>query len=86
MVVLAGYKTVKEALINNADMFGERHAPLILQEVNQDNGTETKKKRTKVVVLCVTFRKTSSVKYSDFNLSSTERQGFYGPMEIRGKR
>lgn len=55
MVVLAGYKTVKEALINNADTFGERQAPLIIQEVNQDNGTE-KNKPTKVV-FSVKFRK-----------------------------
>lgn len=45
MVVLAGYKTVKEALINNADVFGERQAPLIIQEVHQHNGTEKKDKQ-----------------------------------------
>lgn len=55
VVVLAGYKTVKEALINNADTFGERQAPLIIQEVTQDNGTE--KKNQQKLFVCVTFRK-----------------------------
>ncbi|KAK2855892.1 hypothetical protein Q5P01_004627 [Channa striata] len=38
VVVLAGYKTVKEALINYADEFGERDPIRIAQEDNQGNG------------------------------------------------
>ncbi|XP_067338604.1 cytochrome P450 2K1-like isoform X2 [Channa argus] len=38
VVVLAGYKTVKEALMNCADEFGERHPILIAQEDNQGHG------------------------------------------------
>ncbi|KAG7232711.1 hypothetical protein INR49_008198 [Caranx melampygus] len=38
VVVLAGYRTVKEALVNYAEEFGERDATLILQEVSQGHG------------------------------------------------
>ncbi|KAK2855891.1 hypothetical protein Q5P01_004626 [Channa striata] len=38
VVVLAGYKTVKEALINYADEFGERDPIRIAQEDDQGNG------------------------------------------------
>ncbi|XP_076612268.1 cytochrome P450 2K1-like [Chaetodon auriga] len=38
VVVLAGYKTVKEALINYADEFGERDPLLIASEVSQGHG------------------------------------------------
>uniref|UniRef100_A0A8C2ZHQ0 Cytochrome P450 n=1 Tax=Cyclopterus lumpus TaxID=8103 RepID=A0A8C2ZHQ0_CYCLU len=34
VVVLAGYKTVKEALVNRADEFGERHAMQITHDYN----------------------------------------------------
>ena len=40
MVVLAGYKTVKEALVNHADEFGERDPMLIVDEFNQGHGKE----------------------------------------------
>ncbi|XP_028996278.1 cytochrome P450 2K1-like [Betta splendens] len=38
VVVLAGYKTLKEALVNHADEFGERDPPLIADEENQGHG------------------------------------------------
>uniref|UniRef100_UPI0037E7E9BF cytochrome P450 2K4-like isoform X2 n=1 Tax=Semicossyphus pulcher TaxID=241346 RepID=UPI0037E7E9BF len=38
VVVLAGYKTVKEALVNHADEFGERDPIQILHERNQGHG------------------------------------------------
>ncbi|XP_078130938.1 cytochrome P450 2K1-like [Sander vitreus] len=38
VVVLAGYKTVKEALVNYADEFGERDPMLIMQEYSQGHG------------------------------------------------
>lgn len=43
MVVLAGYKTVKEALVTYADDFGERDPMLIAEETNHGHG----KKRIK---------------------------------------
>lgn len=47
MVVLAGYKTVKEALVNHAEEFGERDPILILHEFSQGHG---KKIQTEVLV------------------------------------
>ncbi|XP_038582467.1 cytochrome P450 2K1-like [Micropterus salmoides] len=38
VVVLAGYKTVKEALVNYADEFGDRDPMLIVHEVMKGNG------------------------------------------------
>ncbi|KAG8011479.1 Cytochrome P450 2K1 [Nibea albiflora] len=38
VVVLAGYKTVKEALVNHADEFGERRSLLITEESTQGHG------------------------------------------------
>ncbi|XP_034755297.1 cytochrome P450 2K1-like [Etheostoma cragini] len=38
VVVLAGYKTVKEALVNYAEEFGERDPMLIMQESNEGHG------------------------------------------------
>ncbi|XP_062266921.1 cytochrome P450 2K1-like isoform X2 [Platichthys flesus] len=38
VVVLAGYKTVKEALVNHAEEFGERDSMFIMQEVNGGHG------------------------------------------------
>ncbi|RVE69524.1 hypothetical protein OJAV_G00078870 [Oryzias javanicus] len=38
VVVLAGYKTVKEALINNAEEFGDRDISPIFQDMNQGHG------------------------------------------------
>nr|XP_046228804.1 cytochrome P450 2K1-like [Scatophagus argus] len=38
VVVLAGYKTVKEALVNNAEEFGERDPLILAQENNQGHG------------------------------------------------
>uniref|UniRef100_A0A673CFY8 Cytochrome P450 2K1-like n=1 Tax=Sphaeramia orbicularis TaxID=375764 RepID=A0A673CFY8_9TELE len=38
MVVLAGYKTVKEALVNYADEFGERHPALTVRNSKKDHG------------------------------------------------
>uniref|UniRef100_G3PE83 Cytochrome P450 2K1-like n=1 Tax=Gasterosteus aculeatus aculeatus TaxID=481459 RepID=G3PE83_GASAC len=38
VVVLAGYKTVKEALVNRAEEFGDRQAMLIIREFNQGHG------------------------------------------------
>ena len=40
MVVLAGYKTVKEALVNHADEFGDRDPMLIVQEMSEGHGKE----------------------------------------------
>ncbi|XP_056283493.1 cytochrome P450 2K1-like [Pseudoliparis swirei] len=38
VVVLAGYKTVKEALVNRADEFGERFAFKIIDDYNEGHG------------------------------------------------
>lgn len=38
VVVLAGYKTVKEALVNHADEFGERDPVMVVQNVNHEHG------------------------------------------------
>ncbi|XP_054616756.1 cytochrome P450 2K1-like [Dunckerocampus dactyliophorus] len=38
VVVLAGYKTVKEALVNHAEEFGERHIYPMFQDINQGHG------------------------------------------------
>lgn len=38
MVVLAGYKTVKQALVQHADVFGHRDPILIMQEFNKGHG------------------------------------------------
>lgn len=38
MVVLAGYKTIKEALVNNAEEFGERDPLLIVKEAGKEHG------------------------------------------------
>ncbi|XP_035851639.1 cytochrome P450 2K1-like [Sander lucioperca] len=40
VVVLAGYKTVKEVLVNYAEEFGERDPMLIMQESYQEHGKE----------------------------------------------
>ena len=47
MVVLAGYKTVKEALVNHAEEFGERDTFLISREQSQGHGKEIKRASTK---------------------------------------
>lgn len=38
VVVLAGYKTLKEALVNYADVFGLRERILIIQEFSKEHG------------------------------------------------
>ncbi|XP_073712798.1 cytochrome P450 2K1-like [Misgurnus anguillicaudatus] len=38
IVVLAGYKTVKQALVNQADEFGEREITPIFQDINEGHG------------------------------------------------
>ncbi|XP_059211940.1 cytochrome P450 2K1-like isoform X2 [Centropristis striata] len=38
VVVLAGYKTVKEALVNHSEEFGDRDQMKILEELNQGHG------------------------------------------------
>lgn len=38
VVVLAGYKTVKQALVQHADVFGYRDPILIMQEFNKGHG------------------------------------------------
>ncbi|MED6255111.1 hypothetical protein ATANTOWER_004820 [Ataeniobius toweri] len=38
MVVLTGYKTIKEAFVSYADEFGEREAPTVTKEANLDHG------------------------------------------------
>lgn len=38
VVVLAGYKTLKEALVNRADVFGLRERMLIMQEFSKGHG------------------------------------------------
>uniref|UniRef100_A0A8C2ZNI9 Cytochrome P450 2K1-like n=1 Tax=Cyclopterus lumpus TaxID=8103 RepID=A0A8C2ZNI9_CYCLU len=38
VVVLAGYQTVKEALVTYADQFGEKESPRILRETNRGHG------------------------------------------------
>lgn len=41
MVVLAGYKTVKEALVNNDDVFGDRYPLQLAKEFTKGHGRET---------------------------------------------
>lgn len=40
MVVLAGYKTVKEALVQRDEEFGERDTLRILEDFNNGHGEE----------------------------------------------
>lgn len=42
VVVLSGYETMKEALVNYADVFGEKDPPEIAQEFSQGHGKEKK--------------------------------------------
>lgn len=44
VVVLAGYKTVKNALVNHDEEFGERAIPAIIQELNKGLGNNNKNK------------------------------------------
>lgn len=44
MVVLAGYKAVKQALVNQAEDFGEREVFPIFHDFNKGNGMKTVKK------------------------------------------
>lgn len=39
VVVLAGHKTVKEALVGNAEVFGERDITPIFYDITQGHGT-----------------------------------------------
>lgn len=39
MVVLAGYETVREALVNRAEEFGDREISPIFYDMNQGHGT-----------------------------------------------
>lgn len=43
MVVLAGYKTVKEALVDHGEEFGDRDQIEILKELNGEHGKERQK-------------------------------------------
>lgn len=52
MVVLSGYKTVKEALVNYADVFGEKDPPLIAQEFSQGHGEDRKKSLYQMFFKC----------------------------------
>ena len=38
VVVLAGYKTVKQALVNHADEFGDRELVPLIHSLSQGNG------------------------------------------------
>lgn len=38
VVVLSGFKAVKEALVTNAEVFGERSAPMIAKIFTHNNG------------------------------------------------
>ncbi|XP_008311799.1 cytochrome P450 2K1-like [Cynoglossus semilaevis] len=38
VVVLAGYQAVKEALVNNAEAFGEREPPLVFKQTSEEHG------------------------------------------------
>ena len=38
VVVLAGYKTVKQALLDHADKFGERHILRVADDMDQQHG------------------------------------------------
>lgn len=41
VVVLAGYRTVKQALVNHAEEFGDREITPIFQDFNNGHGKET---------------------------------------------
>ena len=40
VVVLSGYKTVKEALVNHAEEFGDREIAPITKDVNDGHGVD----------------------------------------------
>ncbi len=40
MVILSGYKAVKQALVNLSEEFGDRDIPPIFHDVNQGYGKE----------------------------------------------
>lgn len=39
VVVLTGFKAVREALVTNSEVFGERSVPMIFQMIAHNNGT-----------------------------------------------
>ncbi|XP_038150205.1 cytochrome P450 2K4-like isoform X3 [Cyprinodon tularosa] len=48
VVVLAGYRTVKDALVNHDEVFGERDALQIMQELNKGHGRKRKKDKAHI--------------------------------------
>uniref|UniRef100_H3CWK2 Cytochrome P450, family 2, subfamily X, polypeptide 9 n=1 Tax=Tetraodon nigroviridis TaxID=99883 RepID=H3CWK2_TETNG len=52
VVVLAGYKTVKQALVNQAEDFGEREVFPIFHDFNKGNGTRTGQKTLVATGFC----------------------------------
>lgn len=76
MVVLAGYRTVKEALVTHAKEFGDRDPPLAMYETTKDQGEESSLKQK----FCL----------SPFGLvvqqQMFELQGLHGQMGTHGRR
>lgn len=53
VVVLAGYTAVKQALVNQAEDFGEREIFPIFHDFNKGKGMRTVKTFTVISVFCV---------------------------------
>ena len=85
-MVLAGYKTVKEALVNYADEFGERDPLLIQYEINKNHGKEREKKTYPFLFnfqqMFIVFTHSQFLKKP----KHVKTQGLYGPMVIHGER
>lgn len=78
-VVLAGFKAVKEALVTNADVFGEREVPQILKLFTGNNGAHGQ------TVMwwrnsCSLFESSSETILMDLD------QAFCSPTATRGER
>lgn len=63
VVVLAGYKTVKEALVNYADEFGDREISPIFDDLNKGHGKIRNKD-----IQCFFLNKISNKQFFSFNM------------------
>lgn len=80
VVVLAGFKAVKEALVTNAEVFGERSVPMIAEIIVHNNGADG------------VFRLSGEEEAAALSQPSSEmivmnlNQAFYSPTATRGER
>ena len=61
MVVLAGYKAVKEALVSNAEDFGDRDLFVLTHELSKGHGKEIINKGTNKFLVMFTLEQMSVI-------------------------